>query len=576
MILIIIAVVLVIVGLLLYEKYRPTKERADLYEYFGITEADDVAVIRDREKTSYFGKLVDGHVYLPYETVHDSINDRFYIDQDGLLLYTFNQAELSYNLEAGGNDCLIQRFEGGSVTEETLHFEAQPVKYLNDKFYLELDFVKQYSPIEYTYYEEPSRIMLTTSFREIAVTPVTKDTAIREKGGIKSPILKDLFPGDMVYAKEEEENWVKVESTDGITGYVQKKHLGEETTETQTCSFQEEDFTHIFHEGTVNMLWHQVTNTDVNDQIGDVLASSKGVNVISPTWFYLNDNTGGVEDLSSRSYVDFCHERGIEVWALVSNLENGNVDDENILMHYGTRWNFVNTMVEKALSLGLDGINLDFEAISQEAGASYVQLVRELSLVCGSHGLIFSVDNYVPSEYTLHYDRGEQALFADYVVIMAYDEHYNGSDEGSVSSMPFVENGVKDTMDQEVPANQIILGMPFYTRIWEETPKTGASDLEMASNDYIPYELSSRAVGMDGQNEEINAHGAEVTYLADLGQNFSSWQEAGLTYKIWMEDMTSLTGRLEILKQNNLAGGAFWKSGLESSSVWDVIAEYLQ
>ena len=324
------------------------------------------------------------------------------------------------------------------------------------------------------------------------------------------------------------------------------------------------------------MLWHQVTNTDVNDRIGDVLDASKGVNVISPTWFYLNDENGGIEDLSSRSYVDYCHERGIQVWALVSNLENIDVDDEEILMHYGTRWNFVNAMTEKAIAVGLDGINLDFEAMSAEAGASYVQLVRELSLACGNHGLIFSVDNYVPSEYTLHYDRGEQAHFADYVVIMGYDEHYNGSDEGSVSSMPFVENGVKDTLEQDVPSNQIILGMPFYTRIWQETPKTGVSDLEMASEDYIPYELSSSAISMETQNEEISKHGAEPIYLADLGQNFASWQEDGLTYKIWMEDMTSLTGRLDILKQYDLAGGAFWKSGLELSSVWDVIAEYLQ
>ena len=573
---IIAAVVLVIAGLLVYEKYRPTKERVDLYEYFDINEADDVAVIRDRERMSYFGKLIDSHVYLPYEIVHDSINDRFYLDEDGLLLYTFNQAELSYNLETGGNDCMLQRFEGGGIEEEIMHLEAQPVCYIKDQLYLELDFVKQYSPIEYTFYEEPNRIVLTTSFGEMSVTPVTKNTAIREKGGVKSPILKDLFPGDMVYVQEKEEKWAKVKSQDGITGYVPIRYLGEETTEMLTCSFQEETFTHLFYEGTVNMLWHQVTNTDVNDRIGDVLDASKGVNVISPTWFYLNDENGGIEDLSSRSYVDYCHERGIQVWALVSNLENIDVDDEEILMHYGTRWNFVNAMTEKAIALGLDGINLDFEAISAEAGASYVQLVRELSLACGNHGLIFSVDNYVPSEYTLHYDRGEQAHFADYVVIMGYDEHYNGSDEGSVSSMPFVENGVKDTLEQDVPSNQIILGMPFYTRIWQETPKTGVSDLEMASEDYIPYELSSSAISMETQNEEISKHGAEPIYLADLGQNFASWQEDGLTYKIWMEDMTSLTGRLDILKQYDLAGGAFWKSGLELSSVWDVIAESLQ
>ena len=588
---IILAVIAIIAGLLLYERYRPTKERADLYEYFGMTEADDVAVIRDLEQTEYFGKLVNSHVYLPYSVIRESINDRFYFDQENLLLYTDNSSELSYDLAAGGNDCLIRRFENGTVTEETKHYEAQPVLYLNDAFYLEMDFIKEFSPIEYTYYEEPSRIVLTTSFEERPAAYVEKNTVIRKRGGVKSPILKDLLPGDTVYLLSEEEEipegetedgeeekrqWRKVESPDGFTGYVQIKCLGEETTEQITCTYQEEEFTHLLYDGTVNLLWHQVTNQEGNSRIKNTLESTKGVNVVSPTWFTLKDDTGDVTDLGSLDYVNYCHEQGIKVWGLVSNLGENNANDEQVISHYGSRWNFINVMMEKAAAYQLDGINLDFEAIEIESGPSYVQLVREMSIACQNQGLVLSVDNYVPMDYNLFYDRGEQANYADYLVIMGYDEHYNGSDEGSVSSIPFVENGIKDTIAEGVPENQIILGMPFYTRIWQETPKSGASDLEMASEDYIPYELSSNAVGMELQNAEIARHNAEPVWIPELGQNFASWVEEGNTYKVWMEDEASLTGRLTLLKENNLAGGAFWKAGLEIASVWDIIAEYLQ
>ncbi len=576
-ILVIVAIIVLAASLLLYERYSPTKERADLYEYFGVTDAENVVVIRDFEQMDYQGRYVDGHVYLPYQIVHDTINDRFYVDLDELFLYVTDQEELIYNLATGGNTCLVRHYENGQMSEETVSFDSMPIKYIDGEFYIELDFVKERSPIEYAYYEDPSRVLLTTSFHEMKTLPVVKNTAIRVLGGIKSPILKDLFPGDTVYYLEEEENWVKVESMDGISGYVPKSHLGEESSVMLTCSYEEEEFTHNFFDGTVNMLWHQVTNTDVNDYIADTLAATKGVNVVSPTWFYLNDNTGALADLSSESYVSYCHDRGIQVWGLVSNLENSDADDDYVLSHYELRWNFINALVEKTVALGMDGINLDFEAISQDSGASYVQLVRELSLECGSHGIIFSVDNYVPTEYTLHYDRGEQALFADYVVIMGYDEHYNGSDEGSVASLPFVEGGIKETMEQGVPANQIILGMPFYTRIWEETPKTGASDMEMASDDYVPYEsVTSRAAGMEEQNRIVASSGATVTWLDDLGQNFASWQEGEFIYKVWMEDSASLEQKLRVLTENALAGGAFWKSGLELPEIWDTVTAYLK
>ena len=189
------------------------------------------------------------------------------------------------------------------------------------------------------------------------------------------------------------------------------------------------------------MAWHQITNADANTTIASVLQNTKGINVISPTWFYLNDNNGNIASLASSDYVNYCHQNGIEVWALVSNLENKDVDTTSVLTYTSKRENLINNLISAAIQYNFDGINVDFEALSSEVGDSYIQFIRELSLKCANNGIVLSVDDYVPTSYTAFYNRAEQAVFADYVVVMAYDEHYSGSEEaGSVASIGFLRS----------------------------------------------------------------------------------------------------------------------------------------
>ena len=191
------------------------------------------------------------------------------------------------------------------------------------------------------------------------------------------------------------------------------------------------------------MAWHQITNADANTTIASVLQNTKGINVISPTWFYLNDNNGNIASLASSDYVNYCHQKGIEVWALVSNLENKDVDTTSVLTYTSKRENLINNLISAAIQYNFDGINVDFEALSSEVGDSYIQFIRELSLKCANNGIVLSVDDYVPSSFTAFYNRAEQATFADYVVVMAYDEHYAGSEEaGSVASIGFVKEAL--------------------------------------------------------------------------------------------------------------------------------------
>ena len=226
----------------------------------------------------------------------------------------------------------------------------------------------------------------------------------------------------------------------------------------------------------------------------------------------------------------------------------------------------------------MDGINVDFESVDPVVGDAYIQFIRELSLKCANNGIVLSVDNYSPTAYTAFYNRAEQAVFADYVILMAYDEHYASSEEaGSVASIGFVSEGVANTL-QEVPANQLILGMPFYTRVWSETPisEDGAAlDTEQTADSYTLYELDCYSTSMKEVQNLINANGAIPVWSDECGQYYVEYINGGVTYKIWVEDATSLEEKLKVMQTNQLAGGAFWKLGLENSIVWDTIIKYI-
>ncbi len=331
----------------------------------------------------------------------------------------------------------------------------------------------------------------------------------------------------------------------------------------------------MLKDGPVSLGWHQVTSQEANQRIANVLQSTKGVNVISPTWFYLNDNEGNIYSLASREYVEYCHKQNVEVWGLVSNLENPDADATYVLTHTSTRDYLTNQIISAAIEYNLDGINLDFEAL-RDVGDAYIQFIRELSIKCENNDLVLSIDNYVPSSYTAFYNRSEQAVFADYVIIMAYDEHYSGSEDiGSVSSIGFVEKGVTDTL-QEVPAEQTILGIPFYSRVWELTPKEGAGeDVESASEGYLPYTFTCTEEGMQTIEDRYTANGAQPVWSEEDGQYVAEYKAEEKTYKIWIENEVSLEEKLKVMKEHGLAGAAYWKLGLERPSAWDSIIKYV-
>ena len=560
----IVIIVAIIGGSVLLRKYTPSKEHKGLTSYYNITADNQVAIVLNNELTSSYATLIDGHIYVDYNFVHDTLNSRFYWDHnENILLYATSRDLIS--AEADSNKYLI--------TKSSVDYGRPVVKANSDSAYIDLDFVKEYTDLTYKYIKDPNRIIITNQWGDYETASVKKNSTVRVKGGIKSPILKDITETTDVTVIEQGDKWSKILTADGIIGYVQNKRMSDISTKTRTSDFTPDTFAHITKDFNICMAWHQVTNSSANANIASVLSSTKGVNVISPTWFYLNDNNGNLANLASLDYVNYCHSQGVEVWALVSNLENKDADSAEVLTHTSKRQNLVNQIVSMAIQYNLDGINLDFESLNQsKVGDAYIEFVRELSIKCANNGIVLSIDNYVPTSYTAFYNRAEQANFADYIVIMGYDEHYAGGDAGSVSSIGWVKQGVADTLT-EVPADQIILGMPFYTRVWQLTPKDTSSKDSSDSND-SSYDVSSKIYGMRAADALLTENDVPKTWDQESGQNYAEFTSGDSTFKVWLEDANSAEERLKIVKDNKLAGASFWKLGFETSDIWNTIIKY--
>ena len=379
---------------------------------------------------------------------------------------------------------------------------------------------------------------------------------------MKSEILTNVAAGDKVTVLEQMETWSKVKTADSIMGYVENKRLGDIRSELPipVTDYQEPEYTSVTRDYKINLGWHVVASAAGNDTIYEVTAKTKGLNVISPTWFKLCDNEGGFTSFATADYVQIAHDMGLEVWALVENIEyKDSIDMYEILSSTSTRATLINGLIAEVQAYGIDGINVDLEQISMDCGEHYIQFIRELSIPCREHGIVLSVDNYVPTGYTDHYDREEQGVVADYVIIMGYDEHYAGSPTaGSVASIDFVEEGIERTVAQ-VPAGKVINAVPFYTRIWETTSDS----------------ISSQAVGMDMAEEYVANHNIAVEWDEATCQNYGEYTSGDTLYQVWLEDEESIRVKLNIMQKYGIGGVASWRLGFEKEIIWDEIENYL-
>lgn len=556
-ILIAIALIIIIGGLSfgskIIEKYSYSKERADLNAYYHISDSEDAAIVLQNEIVEERARVIDGTWYLDLDTVHKYLNDRFYMDRnEDLLLYTLPEDIVKVVIGSS-----VKETEDGS---EDLGYTI--ARYEGEKLYVAVDYVKQYTNFGYEVFTDPNRVQIDTQWEEMQVASIKKNTKVREKGGVKSPILTDVAKGDKVTVLEQMETWTKVKTADSVIGYVENKRLENTRSELPipVTDYTEPEYTSLTRDYKINLGWHVVAGTAGNDTLQSVTANTKGLNVISPTWFKLSDNEGNFTSFASADYVEKAHGMGLEVWALVENIEyKDSIDMYQILSSTTTRRKLIDGLVTEVQQYGIDGINVDFEQISMDCGEHYIEFIRELSVSCRKNGIVLSVDNYVPTGYTDHYDRREQGIVADYVIIMGYDEHYAGSPEaGSVASINYVENGIADTVSQ-VPANKVINAIPFYTRIWETT---GSS-------------ISSQAVGMEVAEEYVAAHNIDVEWNEETCQNYGEYTSGDTLYQVWLEDEESIRVKLNIMEKYGIGGVAAWRLGFEKPEIWDEIETYL-
>lgn len=569
--LLIILAIAAIAGAFLWKKYSPSKERIDTKKYYGIQNDSQMAITIDDQIVDPHGMISDGKAYVQYEIVRDYINSRFYWDaNENKLLYTLPTDIVT--VEAGSKDY--------SVSKEKKSEDYVILKTEGDATYIALDFIQQYTNIDYEVYDSPSRVMITCDWGKKRVATVKSDTQVRYRGGVKSPIVTDVKKKDEVIVLENEQNWKKVLTKDGYIGYVKKNALKNEKTKNVTRDFKEPEYTSIKKDYTINMAWHNVTNSTANNSLQQRLANTKGLTTIVPTWFHVKDVQGNLESIASADYVNYAHQENLEVWAAIRDFDGGigsNDESLQLLSNSSSRENLINQLMSTVMQVGIDGINVDFEKISKDCGEHYIQFIRELSVKCRQNGIVLSVDNYVPKGYNKQYNRKEQGVMADYVVIMGYDEH-NGSslEAGSVSSYDFVKEGIEETI-KEVPAEKVISGIPFFTRLWAETPKTQEElnqEVGTEAADY-PTKVTSEPLGMSTAKDRISQAGAEITFDKTTGENYATWEADGVTYEIWLEDATSIEPKLKLMKENKLAGTAAWALGQESSDIWDLIAQYV-
>lgn len=533
----------------LINRYKPRTEYMAGNEYFNLTDENSVALIQNGELLEEQAVLIGGEPYAAYTYVESQLNSCFYWDEEtkGILLTT-----------SGGVQTLLP---GDAAVAKTPGGQPAVQQESDGTVYISLDVVKEYTDLDYAYYSDPNRVVIRNEWDGVEQATVQSDTAqVRQKGGIKSLILADVQKGDTLLYLENLDNWCKVMTADGYTGYIQTEDISEpEDIEARTA--KKDSYERITRDHKINLVWHQSTSTESNDAMAEMTAEMTGVNVISPTWFSVTDETGTISSLASADYVKLAHEAGREVWGLIDNF-NEAFDETTDLAYASVRSRIIEQLLAEAASCGMDGINVDFENLKEAGIPHYLQFLRELTSAAHAQNLVVSVDTPVPQAYTMYYQRGEQARFVDYMIVMAYDEHFAGSEEaGSVSSLPFVQQAVEE-MTRVMPADQVICGIPFYTRVWTE--KFGQSA------------ITSEVLGMDGAKNYAKENQMTETWDASLGQNVATVETSDARYTIWMEDEQSMEEKLKVIQSADLAGVAEWKLGFECADVWSLISEYIE
>jgi len=551
-------IIIIIVISSLAKALTPSREVMQLSDYYKVSDTE-VLIILQNEIYQQNGRLINDKVYIDLDTVKTYFNHRFYWDNNENTL-TYTTPDEIIRAKSGSKKYSVIK----NIISTDTDTDYPVVEVFADKVYISLDFVKQYSDLNYAFYTEPNRVVIEYIWGDYLYTEVSKETQLRTEPDIKSPILRILPVGTSLMLVNTEEapkkGFIKVMTEDGIKGYVRQKHTKESVYKTVSSSYQAPVYSSQKRSKKINMAFHQIFNTDAADKLESLIAETKQLNVVSPTFFAVSDNEGNIKSIATEDYVTKAKSLGLEVWALVNDFDQ-NVNMYELLSHTSSRETLINNLIESALTYKLNGLNIDFEYITIDSGPHYIQFLRELSVKCRNNGIVLSVDNYIPAPYRKYYDMEEQGIIVDYIVLMAYDEYYAGSEvAGPVASIGFVKDAINNSLEM-VPKDKLIVGIPFYTRLWKETAEG---------------EVSSEALAMTPAWKLVSDNALSAEWNDTLGCYYVEYSKDNATYKMWLEDEKSIEEKMKLIYEADVAGVAAWKLGLERSSVWNIIERYLK
>ncbi|WP_129597422.1 glycosyl hydrolase family 18 protein [Anaerophilus nitritogenes] len=452
----------------------------------------------------------------------------------------------------------------GVVLNLQENIQIPPMRIINGQPFIPIEHIKEYIGIQTNILDESKKIILKSVYENRYIAKLSKDSvSVRVEPKGWSYTVDVLKIEDEVEILKEDGEWVKVLTPKGKIGYTK----GNDLKNRQTIQKQNKQHEPIWSpEGKIILTWeHVMKKSPDTSKIGNL----KGVNVISPTWLSLKDSDGNINNNISKEYIQWAHNRGYKVWALFSNDFNPKLTQEFFKNPYGKE-KAIKDLLKLVKDNNIDGINIDFENVYLEDKDNMVMFVRELAAVFHEQNLVVSMDVTVKggsATWSLCYDRQRLGEVIDYMILMAYDEHWGTSPvSGSVASKNWVQKGIEGLLE-DVPAHKLVLGVPFYTRIWMETPNVENPE---------KINVKSKAASMETVNKIIQQYGLQKTYDAKTGQNYIEYMEGNALNRIWIEDETSMNMRTDLIKLYNLAGLGSWRRGFETENIWYIIDESLK
>ncbi|MFR2534784.1 MAG: glycosyl hydrolase family 18 protein [Clostridia bacterium] len=490
----------------------------------------------------------NGIVYLSTKDIANFFDKHIFYDNTYEQIITSSDTKLA-SIEIGKKEMY--------VNSSKVNIYGEAIK-KDGNFYLPFSEMQKVYNIEVKYIEDTKTITIDSLDRKQEMATITKDTAIKYLPTTFAKTVDKVEKGNSVVAIEKQENgWMKVRTANGILGYTK------DITNIRTIRQEMEEQKQI--EGKVSLVWDYYSEyVSAPTRTGKI----EGVNVVSPSFAVVKKLGKGELETNigekGKAYIQWAHNQGYKVWPMISNNSMKETTSE-ILRDYKLREKLINEIVNLVLNYEIDGINIDFENIYQEDKEMFSQFIIELAPRLREYGKVLSVDVTAPDgseDWSLCYDRNLIGQVADYVVFMAYDQNGATSPkEGTTAGANWVEANIKKFVgtQEEVDKEKLIIGMPFYTRLWKEANG----------------QITSKVVSMKNIDSTIPEN-VEKKWNEDLKQYYVEYEQEGATYKMWIEDENSIKAKFDLVKKYDLAGAAYWTKDREAESIWKVIAQALE